>query len=138
VSRGSAARATATSQGERTAKPAKGDVPAVGPARDDRSAGDPFEALGDANRRSILTMLGDGGRSVGQIADALPISRPAVSRHLKVLKDAGLVQEEAAGTRRIYRLQEQGIEAVRGYLEQLWGDAAVRFRLTARNTKRDS
>jgi DNA-binding transcriptional ArsR family regulator len=99
------------------------------------STGDPFEALGDPNRRAILTLLGDGGRSVGQIAAALPISRPAVSRHLRLLKAANLVIEEAEGTRRIYRLHEQGIEAVRGYLEALWGDAAVRFRLTATNTK---
>jgi DNA-binding transcriptional ArsR family regulator len=99
------------------------------------STGDPFEALGDPNRRAILTLLGEGGQSVGQIAAALPISRPAVSRHLRLLKAANLVTEEPEGTRRIYRLHEQGIDAVRGYLEAVWGDAAMRFRLMATNTK---
>lgn len=101
------------------------------------AAGDPFEALGDPNRRAILTMLGEGGRSVGQLAAALPISRPAVSRHLRLLREASLVTEEAEGTRRIYRLHEQGIDAVRGYLENVWGDAAARFRLMASNTSPD-
>ena len=70
-----------------------------------------------------------------ELADALPISRPAVSRHLKLLKDAGLVTDHAEGTRRLYRLHEEGVEAVRAYLEQVWGDAAARFRLTAENTE---
>ena len=64
-------------------------------------AGDPFDALGDPNRRAIVELLGSGGRSVREIADTLPISRPAVSRHLRLLKDAGLVVEEPRGTRRI-------------------------------------
>ena len=97
--------------------------------------GDPFEALGDANRRAILDLLGKGGLSVGEIAAALPISRPAVSRHLRLLKGAKLVTEEPEGTRRIYRLHDEGIDAVRGYLEGIWGDAAVRFRLIAGNTR---
>ena len=58
-----------------------------------------------------------------ELADELPISRPAVSRHLRLLKDAGLVVEEPQGTRRVYRLQEQGVEAVRAYLAEVWGDA---------------
>ena len=96
--------------------------------------GDPFDALGDPNRRAIVEMLASGdGRSVREIADALPISRPAVSRHLRLLKGAGLVIEEPLGTRRIYRLHDQGVEAVRAYLEQVWGDAAARFRLVADN-----
>ena len=97
-------------------------------------AGDPFDALGDPNRRAIVELLGAGGRSVQELADALPISRPAVSRHLRLLKRAGLVQEEPVGTRRIYRLHDEGIEAVRSYLEQVWGDAAARFALIASNT----
>jgi DNA-binding transcriptional ArsR family regulator len=105
-----------------------------GPAA--RAAGGPFEALGDPNRRAILTILGAGDRSVGQIAAELPISRPAVSRHLRVLREARLVTEESVGTRRIYRLHEDGIETIRGYLEQVWGDAAARFRLMAANTRR--
>jgi DNA-binding transcriptional ArsR family regulator len=99
-----------------------------------RSVEDPFEALADPNRRAILALLGGGGRSVQEIADALPISRPAVSRHLRLLKEALLVTEEARGTRRIYRVHEAGIEAVRGYLEGVWGEAAARFRLMADNT----
>jgi DNA-binding transcriptional ArsR family regulator len=97
-------------------------------------SGDPFEALGDPNRRAIVELLGSGGRSVQEIADALPISRPAVSRHLRLLKRAGLVVEAPRGTRRIYRLHDAGVEAVRLYLEQVWGDAAARFRLMAENT----
>ena len=97
-------------------------------------AGDPFEALGDPNRRAIVELLGTGGRSVREIADALPISRPAVSRHLRLLKEAGLVVEEPRGTRRIYRLHGEGIAVVRGYLERVWGEAAGRFRIVAENT----
>jgi DNA-binding transcriptional ArsR family regulator len=97
-------------------------------------AGDPFEALGDQHRRAIVELLGSGERSVREIADTLPISRPAVSRHLRLLKNAGLVVEEARGTRRIYRLHSQGVDAVQQYLVQVWGDAAARFRLLAENT----
>jgi DNA-binding transcriptional ArsR family regulator len=97
--------------------------------------GDPFEALGDPNRRAIVELLGGGGRSVQELADALPISRPAVSRHLRLLKEAGLVREEPVGTRRIYRLHDEGIEAVRAYLERVWGEAAARFSLAASNTR---
>ena len=98
------------------------------------TGGDPFEALGDANRREILTLLGEGEKSVRELADALPISRPAVSRHLRLLKEAGLVAERPRGTLRIYRLQEQGVEVVQAYLRQVWGEAAARFTLLAENT----
>ena len=101
-----------------------------------RASGDPFEALGDPNRRDILRLLSDGDKPVREIAAALPISRPAVSRHLRLLKEAGLVAEQAQGTRRIYHLQEQGMYAVQAYLERVWGDAARRFRLLAENTER--
>jgi DNA-binding transcriptional ArsR family regulator len=74
-----------------------------------------------------------GDRSVRELADALPISRPAVSRHLRLLKEAGLVTDRAEGTRRLYRLHDEGSEAVRAYLEQVWGEAAARFRLRAEN-----
>ena len=94
-----------------------------------------FEALGDANRRQILRILSTGGKPVQEIADAMTISRPAVSRHLRLLKDAGMVAERAQGARRIYYLQERGTEAVREYLERVWGEAAARFRLLAENTK---
>ncbi len=97
-------------------------------------AGNAFEALGDQNRRAIVELLGAGGRSVRELADELPISRPAVSRHLRLLKEAGLVVEEAHGTRRIYSLHGEGIAAVEAYLAEVWGDAMSRFRLLAENT----
>ena len=101
------------------------------------SGGDPFEALGDPNRRAIVELLGAAsveGRSVGELARELPISRPAVSRHLRLLKAAGLVIEEPRGTRRLYRLHDEGLAAVRAYLDRVWGEAAARFRLVAENT----
>ena len=97
--------------------------------------GDPFEALGDPNRRAIVELLGARARSVQELADELPISRPAVSRHLRLLKGAGLVVEEPRGTRRIYKLHDQGIALVRAYVERVWGDAAARFELVASNTR---
>ena len=98
-------------------------------------AGDPFDALGDPHRRAIVELLRHGERSVREIADELPISRPAVSRHLRLLTDAGLVTAEPRGTRRLYRLHDAGPEAVRAYLERVWGDAAARFRIAAENTR---
>ena len=97
---------------------------------------DPFGALGDAHRRQILRLLSEGELAVSELAESLPISRPAVSRHLRLLKDAGLVAERAEGTRRIYQLQQDGAEAVRAYLEVVWGAAAARFRIVAENTGR--
>jgi DNA-binding transcriptional ArsR family regulator len=99
------------------------------------ASGDPFGALGDPNRREILRLLSAGDKPVQEIAAAMSISRPAVSRHLRLLKDAGMVAEQAAGTRRIYHLREQGMQAVQTYLEGIWGEAATRFRLLAENTK---
>ena len=101
----------------------------------ERLAGDPFDALGDPNRREVLRLLSQGDKPVQAIAAAMPISRPAVSRHLRLLKDAGLVAEQAQGTQRIYHLQEQGVRAIQAYLEDIWGAAATRFRLLAENTE---
>jgi DNA-binding transcriptional ArsR family regulator len=95
--------------------------------------GDPFDALADENRREILRMLGQHDLAVNELAAALPISRPAVSRHLRLLSDAGLVAEKREGTRRIYHLRDEGIEAVQAYLQRVWGDAASRFRIVAEN-----
>ena len=94
---------------------------------------DALDALGDANRRAIVEILGSGGRSVQEIADALPISRPAVSRHLRLLKDAGLVSDHADGTRHIYELRAEGVEAIRAYFADVWGQAISRFRIAAEN-----
>jgi DNA-binding transcriptional ArsR family regulator len=97
---------------------------------------DPFAALGDAHRREILRLLSRRDLAVGEIAAALPISRPAVSRHLRLLKEAGLVAERPEGTRRIYGLEQAGADAVRAYLEGVWGEAVGRFRIVAENTSR--
>src|SRR6266487_308944 len=92
-----------------------------------------LDALGDRQRRAILRLLAERPRPVHEIAAELPISRPAVSRHLRLLKDAGLVSERPAGTRRIYELHHEGVEAVETYLRRVWGDAAARFALLAEN-----
>jgi len=94
---------------------------------------DALDALGDANRRAIVEILSGGGRSVQEIADRLPISRPAVSRHLRLLKQAGLAIDEPDGTRRVYRLRDEGVEAVRAYFAQVWDEAETRFRIVAEN-----
>ena len=98
-------------------------------------ASDPFKALGDPHRRAIVELLGSGPRSVQEIADDLPISRPAVSRHLRLLKDAGLVIDESKGARRLYQLHGAGVEAAQKFLDEVWGEATARFRLLAENTK---
>ena len=85
---------------------------------------DPLDALSDPSRRAILELLRDAPRSVGALAAQMPISRPAVSQHLKVLKTAGLVDDRAEGTRRVYALDPRGTEALRAYVESLW-DAAL-------------
>jgi DNA-binding transcriptional ArsR family regulator len=101
-------------------------------------AADPFAALGDEHRRAIVESLADGGRSVSEIASDLPISRPAVSRHLRLLKEAGLVTDRAEGTRRVYSLDDRGMEAIQAYMLEMWGDAVARFRIAAENTDVES
>jgi DNA-binding transcriptional ArsR family regulator len=87
-----------------------------------------LRALGDPTRRAIFERLAGGPQAVGEIAKDLPVSRPAVSQHLKVLKDAGLVIDRADGTRRLYQLNPSGIEAVRGYFDTLWTHALAAFK----------
>jgi len=94
-----------------------------------------LDALGDPNRRAIVEILSRGGRSVQEIADQLPISRPAVSRHLRLLKGAGLVDDQADGTRRVYELRAEGVEAIRRYFAEVWDEAVPRFRIVAENTR---
>ena len=85
-------------------------------------------ALGDATRREIFDRLADGPSSVGALATRLPVSRPAVSQHLRVLKEAGLVEETPDGARRIYRLDPRGIGAMRDWLDQHWDKALAAFK----------
>jgi DNA-binding transcriptional ArsR family regulator len=94
-----------------------------------------FQALGDVQRLAIIDLLRDRPRPVGELAEVLPVSRPAVSRHLRILKEAGLVADVAVGTRRIYTLQEDGVSSLTGYLEGLWDDALRRFALAADNVE---
>lgn len=88
-------------------------------------------ALGDATRREIIQILSTGPRSVADIARQLPVSRPAVSQHLRVLKDAGLVMARTQGTRNVYRLNPKGMAALRDYLDALWQKALEQFKTKA-------
>jgi DNA-binding transcriptional ArsR family regulator len=89
---------------------------------------DGFTALADTTRRAIFERLAERPSAVRDLADDLPVSRPAVSQHLKVLKDAGLVIDHADGTRRIYQLDPDGVDALRGYLDQFWNQALAAFK----------
>jgi DNA-binding transcriptional ArsR family regulator len=86
-----------------------------------------WNTLADRNRRLILTELAEGERTVGELTQALPITQPAVSQHLKVLKHVGLVDDRAEGTRRIYRLNEAGVSALRDQLDAFWRRAMSGF-----------
>jgi DNA-binding transcriptional ArsR family regulator len=87
-----------------------------------------LDALGDATRRAILARLIHGPMAVGELAREFPVSRPAISQHLRVLKDANLVADRPAGTRRLYQLNPAGFETLREYFEQFWGQALDAFR----------
>jgi DNA-binding transcriptional ArsR family regulator len=86
-----------------------------------------FSALYDPTRRAVLERLRDGPRPVGEIAKGLPVTRPAVSQHLKVLKEAGLVADRSEGTRRIYHIDPKGLGAMRAWLDQFWDSALAAF-----------
>jgi DNA-binding transcriptional ArsR family regulator len=94
-------------------------------------AAEALDALGDPTRRRVLELLRDGPRAVGEVAADLPVSRPAVSQHLRVLKGAGLVSERRDGTRHLYRIDPAGLAALRTYLESFWDDALASFRTVA-------
>ncbi|MET8850536.1 metalloregulator ArsR/SmtB family transcription factor [Amycolatopsis sp. NPDC004625] len=98
---------------------------------------DRLAALADPSRRAIFEALRAGPRAVGELAADLPISRPAVSQHLKVLKAAGLVTDRAAGTKRLYRLEPAGIAALRAYLDGMWSDALKSFADLAERTEEE-
>lgn len=92
-------------------------------------------ALADPTRRAVFERLGSGPRSVGDVARGLPVSRPAVSQHLKVLKDAGLVVDRAEGTRRVYSIDPHGLGAIRAWLDRMWDDALEAFVLEVERTE---
>ncbi|MFF0471910.1 ArsR/SmtB family transcription factor [Micromonospora zamorensis] len=97
-----------------------------------------WEALGDPSRLAIVQRLAEGPRAVGELADALPISRPAVSQHLKVLKSAGLVVDQAVGTRRVYRLSPVGLAALRDQLDTFWRRALEGYQDAVEETEKSS
>jgi DNA-binding transcriptional ArsR family regulator len=94
-----------------------------------------LEALGNAERRRLVRSLASGAKSVGELAAEVPISRPAVSRHLRQLESAGLVAHQAEGTRNVYRLDQRGMQQAATWLTRFWDDAEARLRLVAENTE---
>jgi DNA-binding transcriptional ArsR family regulator len=97
---------------------------------------EPMNALGDPTRRRIFERLAAGPKAVGELARGLPVSRPAVSQHLRVLKTAGLVSERPEGTRRVYRVDPGGIVALRAYFEDFWDRALADFQTEAEARER--
>jgi DNA-binding transcriptional ArsR family regulator len=95
-----------------------------------------LQALADPTRRAIFERLRRGPRPVGRLAEGLDVSRPAVSQHLKVLREAGLVHEQRAGTRRIYSVEIDGLRELRQYLDQFWGDVLDAFKAEAERPQR--
>jgi DNA-binding transcriptional ArsR family regulator len=96
---------------------------------------DGIAAIGDPTRRAIFELLSEGPTPVGELAARLPISRPAVSQHLAVLKSAGLVSDRAVGTRRLYRLDPDGVAAMRAYLDRFWDQALADFKAVAESAE---
>ncbi len=99
---------------------------------------DAWAALGDPTRRAIFERLSDRPRAVGDLARELPVTRPAVSQHLKVLKEAGLVVDQAAGNRRIYRVNADGLAALRAQLDRFWTNALENFKQVVEQEEGDS
>ena len=99
--------------------------------------GEAFTALADPTRREIFERLARGPSAVGELASGLPVSRPAVSQHLKVLKDAGLVIDRRAGTRRIYQLDLNGVGALRAYLDSFWTQSLTAFKSAIDNPTKE-
>jgi DNA-binding transcriptional ArsR family regulator len=93
--------------------------------------GHPLDALGDPTRRQIFELLRAGPRSVGELAAGLPVSRPAVSQHLRVLEDVGLVTHSRNGTRHLYELDSSGVGVLRDWVDGFWSEALARFKAAA-------
>jgi len=91
-------------------------------------AAPPFQALADPTRREVFERLAERPQAVGELAERLPVSRPAVSQHLKVLKEAGLVTDRAEGARRVYQIDPQGLGQIRAWLDRVWDDALEAFK----------
>jgi DNA-binding transcriptional ArsR family regulator len=102
------------------------------------AVGDGWSALADGTRRAIVACLAEGPQAVGQLAAGLPVTRSAVSQHLKVLKDAGLVSERAEGTRRIYRLNPAAVAALRDQLDTYWQRALAGYKDIAEDATEES
>jgi DNA-binding transcriptional ArsR family regulator len=98
--------------------------------------GNAFAALGDATRRKVFELLRQGPRAVGELASELPVSRPAVSQHLRVLKQAGLVTERKNGTRRVYAIDPSGVAVLRDYFDVFWSEALARYKAAADDEER--
>ena len=98
---------------------------------------DGWTTLGDPTRRAIFARLAEHPRAVGELASELPVSRPAVSQHLKVLKEAGLVLDRPAGNRRIYRLDPTGVEVLRAQLDSFWNQALATYKALAEQTEEE-
>ena len=96
-----------------------------------------FVALSDPTRRAVFEKLAGGPRPVGDIARGLPVSRPAVSQHLKLLKEAGLVTDRSEGTRRIYQIDPAGLGAMRAWLDQFWDSALAAFAAEVERTEKE-
>src|SRR3954471_15976326 len=88
----------------------------------------PMDALGDPTRRAVFERLRSGPKAVGELAAGMPVSRPAVSQHLRVLREAGLVTEQRVGTRRIYRADPRGLAELRAYFDDFWNQALAAFK----------
>ena len=101
------------------------------------SADAALAALADPTRRQLIERLKAGPRAVGELARGVPVSRPAVSQHLAVLKAAGLVRDVAAGTRRVYEIDPKGLGAIRAWLDDMWSDALGRFNAELENDRKD-
>jgi DNA-binding transcriptional ArsR family regulator len=99
---------------------------------------DALDALGDPTRRAIFERLAERPQAVGELARDLPVSRPAVSQHLKVLKGARLVSDDPEGTRRIYRLDPEGVAALRAYLEEFWSKALSAYKAAVENANEEN
>jgi DNA-binding transcriptional ArsR family regulator len=99
---------------------------------------DGLAALGDSTRRAIFERLAERPRAVGELAGELPVSRPAVSQHLKVLKEAELVVDRQVGTRRVYRVDPDGLERLRAYLDHFWDQALAGYRSAVEQRMKES